>query len=194
MKKVNLKGSAIRVKFKDQIDKEFGAGNFNKDGMYKDKMNVYFKDTKMKKNYLISKGGYYGRGAYTTQACLDIVKDRLGINQIGFFIVNKFSNSALWRYVPRRHTPNYAENERYYKEWTKKAKKDGWFIKDQAGYDEYYVIRGDNLNKSIEDLNVSPEMTARKMAVNFMRKNNAFKVNRVILSRFIDLITANTTA
>ena len=31
MKKVNLKGSAIRVKFKDQIDKEFGAGNFNKD-------------------------------------------------------------------------------------------------------------------------------------------------------------------
>jgi MoxR-like ATPase len=31
MKKVNLKGSAIRVKFKDQIDKEFGAGNFTKD-------------------------------------------------------------------------------------------------------------------------------------------------------------------
>ena len=31
MKKVNLKGSSIRVKFKDQIDKEFGAGNFTKD-------------------------------------------------------------------------------------------------------------------------------------------------------------------
>jgi len=31
MKKVNLKGSAIRVKFKDQIDKEFGAENFTKD-------------------------------------------------------------------------------------------------------------------------------------------------------------------
>ena len=31
MKKVNLKGSAIRVKFKDQIDKEFGTGNFTKD-------------------------------------------------------------------------------------------------------------------------------------------------------------------
>ena len=96
--------------------------------------------------------------------------------------------------MPRRKTPNYAENERYYKEWTKKAKKDGWFIKDQAGYDEYYVIRGDNLNKEIADLDVSPEMTARRMATNFMRKNNAFKVNRVILSRFIDLITENTTA
>jgi len=43
-------------------------------------------------------------------------------------------------------------------------------------------------------LNVSPDMTARKMATNFMRKNNAFKTNRVILSRFIDLITAKTTA
>ena len=31
MKKVNLKGSAIRIKFKDQIDKEFGTGNFTKD-------------------------------------------------------------------------------------------------------------------------------------------------------------------
>ncbi len=31
MKKVNLKGSVIRVKFKDQIDKEFGTGNFTKD-------------------------------------------------------------------------------------------------------------------------------------------------------------------
>ena len=63
----------------------------------------------------------------------------------------------------------------------------------EAGYDEYYVIRGDNLSKEIEDLDVKPEMTARKMAINFMRKNNAFKVNRVILSRFIDLITAKTT-
>ena len=165
-----------------------------RDGMYKEKCNIYLKDTKMKKNYLLAKGGYYGRGAGTTPACLDIVKDRLGINQIGFFIVDRFSNSSLWRFVPRRNTPNFAENERYYKEWVTKAKRDGWFVKTEAGYDEYYVIRGDNLHKEIADLDVSPEMTARKMATNFMRKNNAFKTNRVILSRFIDLITAKTTA
>ena len=45
----------------------------------------------------------------------------------------------------------------------------------------------------VEDLNVNPDMTAHRMAQNFMRKNNAFKTNRVILSRFIDLITAKTT-
>ena len=29
--KVNLQGSAIRIKFKEQIDKDFGKGNFTKD-------------------------------------------------------------------------------------------------------------------------------------------------------------------
>ena len=56
------------------------------------------------------------------------------------------------------------------------------------------MLFGVTIFKEIEDLNVSPEMTTRKMATNFMRKNNAFKTNRVILSRFIDLITENTTA
>ena len=31
MKKVNLQGSAIRIKFKEQIDKDFGKGNFTKE-------------------------------------------------------------------------------------------------------------------------------------------------------------------
>ena len=45
----------------------------------------------------------------------------------------------------------------------------------------------------IDDLNVKPDMTAHRMAQNFMKKNNSFKTNRIILSRFIDLITENTT-
>ena len=62
-------------------------------------------------------------------------------------------------------------------------------------YNEYYVIKGDTLkNEIINDLNVKPDMTAHRMAQMFMKKNNAFKTNRVILSRFIDLITENTTA
>ena len=67
-------------------------------------------------------------------------------------------------------------------------------MKDQAGYSEYYVIKGESLTiESDNDLNVKPDMTAHRMAQNFMKKNNAFKTNRVILSRFIDLITENTT-
>ena len=163
--------------------------------MYDEKCNVYIKDTKTKKNHLVMKGGYYGRGTSLTPVLLDIVRDRLGINIVGFFILNSFTNSQLWRFVPQRKHVTYQAGQDFFKEWVKKAKQDGWFIKDQSGYNEYYVIRGDALKKDfVEDLNVNPDMTAHRMAQNFMRKNNAFKTNRVILSRFIDLITENTTA
>jgi len=163
--------------------------------MYNEKCNVYLKDTKTKKNHLIMKGGYYGRGTALTPSLLDIVRDRLGINIVGFFILNSFSNSNLWRFVPKRQHVTYDAGQVFFKDWVKKAKQDGWFIKDQSGYDEYYVIKGEALKKDfVDDLNVKPDMTAHRMAQNFMKKNNAFKTNRVILSRFIDLITENTTA
>jgi hypothetical protein len=163
-------------------------------GIFEDKCNVYIKDTKTKKNHLIMKGGFYGRGAAITPALLDIVRDRLGINIVGFFILNNFTNSNLWRYVPKREHVTYDAGQTFFKEWVQKAKKDGWFIKDQSGYDEYYVIKGESLKQDliVDDLNVNPDMTAHRMTQNFMKKNNAFKTNRVILSRFIDLITDNT--
>ena len=162
--------------------------------MYDEKCNVYIKDTKTKKNHLIMKGGYYGRGTTLTPVLLDVVKDRLGINIVGFFILNSFTNSNLWRFVPKQKHVTYEAGQTFFKDWVKKAKQDGWFIKDQSGYDEYYVIKGEALKKDfVEDLNVQPDMTAHRMAQNFMKKNNAFKTNRIILSRFIDLITDNTT-
>jgi hypothetical protein len=162
--------------------------------MYDEKCNVYVKDTKTKKNHLVMKGGYYGRGTSLTPVLLDVVRGRLGINIVGFFILNSPSNTNLWRFVPKRKHVTYDAGQVFFKEWVKKAKQDGWFIKEQSGYNEYYVIKGDALKKDfVDDLNVQPDMTAHRMAQNFMKKNNAFKTNRVILSRFIDLITENTT-
>jgi len=184
-------GSVYTYDIKKDTENERRSG---KGEMYNEKCNVYLKDTKTKKNHLIMKGGYYGRGTALTPALLDIVRDRLGINIVGFFILNSFSNSNLWRYVPKREHVTYEAGQTFFKDWVKKAKQDGWFIKDQSGYDEYYVIKGDVLKKDFDgDLNVKPDMTAHRMAQMFMKKNNAFKTNRVILSRFIDLITENTT-
>lgn len=130
-----------------------------------------------------------------TPVLLDIVKDRLGINIVGFFILDRFTANDLWRFVPRRSHVTYQAGQDHYKKFITKARKDGWFVKTESGYDEYYVIRGDSLKEEDlnNDLNVKPGMTAHRMATNFMKKNNAFKTNRVILSRFVDLITENTT-
>ena len=142
---------------------------------------------------MIYAGGCHGRSQGLTPALFDILKARTGCNIVGFFLVSQFSNNRLWRFGPPKDPKlPYLEQEFKMKEWLKKVKKDGWFVKTQSGYDEYFVIKSSDMNKEIdENLNVSPEMTARKMAVNFMKKNNQFKSNRVIMSRFIDLITEN---
>ena len=166
----------------------------NRTSLYVEHRNIYIKDSKTKKNHLIIKSGQ-GRGRGVTPALLDIVKDRLGINIVGFFILNTFSTNTLWRYVPRNtQTDGYNETRQFFTDWCRKVKKAGYFIKDESGYDEYYVIKGDGLNSTAtDDLNVNPNMTAHRMAQNFMKKNNSFKTNRIILTRFIDLITENTT-
>lgn len=188
-------GEASGSVYKYDITKETESARMTSRGeLYKDNINYYIKDTKTKKNHLIMTGGFFGRGGSITSALLDIVKERLGINIVGFFILDSFTNRQLWRYVPKRKHVTYAAGQEYFKKWVTKVKKDGWFIKTESGYDEYYVIRGTDLKKDFdEDLNVKPEMTAHRMTQNFMKKNNAFKTNRIILSRFIDLITDNTT-
>ena len=184
-------GSIYRYDATKETERDRRAG---REGLYKEKTNIYIKDTKTKKNHLIMKNGFTRRGSGITPALLDIVKGRLGINIVGFFILNTFTNSQLWRYVPQKKHVTYEAGQVHYLNWIKKVKKAGFFIKEENGYDEYYVIKGDALKKAFSnDLNVSPEMTAHRMAQNFMKKNNSFKTNRIILSRFIDLITENTT-
>ena len=58
----------------------------------------------------------------------------------------------------------------------------------------YIIIETEpSIGKELSDnLDINPYMTQRKIVSTFMKKNNAFKVNRIILSRFIDLITENT--
>ena len=72
-------------------------------------------------------------------------------------------------------------------EWLKQARKDGYFTKSEAGYDEYYVIN--NAPKVIKPIEMNEKMTNRKLATVFSSNNNQFKNSRVILSKFIDLIT-----
>ena len=71
--------------------------------------------------------------------------------------------------------------------WNQKAKKAGYFIKTEAGYDEHYVIG--NAPQVIKTGEIEEKMTTRKMATIFSAKTTQFRKSRVILSRFIDLIT-----
>ena len=150
----------------------------------------YLQDKKTKKNHLLQ----YGK---ITDVCFQIVKDRLGINIVGFYIDRHFASKSslenhyrhIWDSIkPKGHS---WDDYRYaFRDWSKKIKKVGYLVKTQRGYDEYYVI--DNAVKERKQIQLTEKMTARKMATLFSSQSSQFKNSRVLLSRFIDLITVNS--
>ncbi len=147
---------------------------------YEKTRNVIIQDRKMKKNYPVSKY----RRSNLTPIFFEILKDRLGCNVIGFFLdINYGRKHQMMRHIYRDSMK--VENTA---EWLKKSRKDGYFVKKEMGYDEYYVIS--NAPKIVKPVEMDDKMTNRKLATVFSAKNNEFKNSRVILSKFIDLITA----
>ncbi len=146
--------------------------------------NIILKDRKTKKDYQINMQWRI------TPILFDIIKDRLGINIVGFFIVPNFKNNTLWRFVPKSKDKDisYQQNRTNFNDWIKNVRKEGYFIKTESGYDEYYVLNG--AKKNIKNVVINDKMTTRKMVSVFSQKNKQFKAKRVILSRFVDLITA----
>lgn len=139
---------------------------------------VVIQDKKMKKNYKIE-----GRRCMTPEL-FKLVKDRLGCNVIGFFLDGQFGKKyPMTNYYYRGKFGLGSD----FNAWNQKAKKAGYFIKTEAGYDEYYVIG--NAPQVIKTGEIEEKMTTRKMATIFSAKTTKFRKSRVILSRFIDLIT-----
>ena len=137
-------------------------------------------DKKMKKNYLIK-----GRRVLTNEL-FKIVKDRLGCNIIGFFLDVQYGKKHQMSNYFYRAGATFGSN---YNTWSSKSKKDGYFVKTQEGYDEYYVIGNANSKNITVGKEIDEKMTTRKMATIFSAKTTQFRKSRVILSRFIDLIT-----
>ena len=139
---------------------------------------LFLQDKKSKKSYKVSRRNL-------TPACFQIVKERLGCNIIGFYIdanfgKKHFMQNHFWKC-------KYGNGQVEFPAWFAQAKKDGFFVKTESGYDEYYVIS--NAPQNIKTNEITDKMTARRMAVVFGAQSTKFKKSRVILSKFIDLIT-----
>ena len=139
---------------------------------------LVIQDKEMKKTYKIN-----GRGLLTNEL-FKMVKDRLGCNVIGFFLDCQYGKKYSMTTYYYRGQMGLKDD---FTTWNNQAKKDGYFVKTQAGYDEYYVIGNAPLVKKVSE--IEEKMTTRKMATIFSAKSTEFRKSRVILSRFIDLIT-----
>ena len=137
---------------------------------------LYFQDRKMKKTY-----GPINRYGFT-KTMFAILKDRLDCNVIGFFLDLEFGKkNPMMRHYYK------TDKKLPVNVWLNNSKKDGYVIATGQGYDEYYIISNNIKTENVKE--IEEKMTATKMAALFSKKATNFKQSRVILSRFIDLIT-----
>lgn len=133
----------------------------------------------------VSKAEYtcamYG-GEELTKILLKNLEDRTNANVIGYYLVSG-SIRALKRTISSYFPDDFENafnrfNEKRYVEITSK------------GYTYYYVIKGNSLQIEAEELNIGRATSAKAIAKAFGKYSKNKLDNRVMLSRFIEKISA----
>lgn len=133
------------------------------------------RDKQTKKTFVKNYGENY------TDFLLKMLKEKHGINTIGFYLVGGHRGDiklAVQRYVAK----NYYDVAPL----SRKLRKEKFLVCDTTGYDNYYIIM--SVDAKTEDLNVNSDMTKNKIAKAFMSHNASKKTNRQLLNKFVDLV------
>jgi hypothetical protein len=128
-----------------------------------------------------------GRGNFVkeqTSALIKLLKARTKCNIIGFYIISgRDFNKKAYDFYP--NTP--IEKLEAIKD---KFKKERYTIQTNAGFDEYYILRSNALDTDEEaTLNVKDNPTTRGLVSAFSKYTSNRITNRVVLNRFIGLIS-----
>ena len=125
-------------------------------------------------------------GADLTVGLLNLLKSITGVNVIGFFITPQARNAK--RYILGRiersgtHIIDLDEK-------MKSFKKTKFFMLNNVGYDDYYIIPGgDDLEIKDEEMDVNAKSSKNELKTAFLKMQKSKSVNRVLLSRFVDKI------
>jgi len=115
-----------------------------------------------------------------TTALIKLLKARTNCNIIGFYI----AHGRDYRDKINQFFPNNAEQVR------EQTKKDRYCIVTNAGFDEYYLLRSEAMDTDdVGELVVKENATTRGIVSAFNKYAGSRVQNRVVLNRFINLIT-----
>tara|TARA_Y100001951_G_C11202241_1_gene217823 strand:- start:10 stop:681 length:672 start_codon:yes stop_codon:yes gene_type:complete len=119
----------------------------------------------------------------TTNALLRSVADRHGVNVIGFFV----GSSPFDIKTILQNQLGVYETTDIMKEFRKEK---CLVVEDCKGYTEFYIISGGkDLEVDDDGLQVAEDATKRVLTTAFKKQLKGRLANRVILNRFIDLIS-----
>lgn len=115
-----------------------------------------------------------------TDALLRLLKQRVGCNLIGFFVAKrKDIRSALL---------NFTNNSKEYETLESEFMKNGSTVITSYGYDEYYMLKSEDLDTDDDDEIVVKSTTTRGLVSAFSKYTGNKVSSRIILNRFIKLI------
>ena len=119
---------------------------------------------------------------FQTTCLIKLLKSRTNSNVIGFYIAHgRDYRSKIDQFF------GYDEKSQAIKE---AARKDRYCIVNNAGFDEYYLLRSESMNTDENnELIVKENATTRGIVSAFNKYASGRVNNRVVLNRFIDLIT-----
>lgn len=145
---------------------------------------VYLRDHVTKMEYKLS-----GNNAHDTAQFLAILRDRAGVNVIGFYITGDAGaqNAALQKFCPSRWALGALE------QLAMRASLDtNYFVPTkEAGYTEFYILPGGNILRINTSQGRSlPGLQTNSQMVTIMTENGLRqRKQRVLLTRFIKLIS-----
>ena len=141
----------------------------------------YLRDPITKKEYNVSDHDNIG----STNALLDIIRSRYGVNVIRFF-VSPARSSNIRTFMNRNNISQSLVS--VVDELTKKIRKDGYLQVDGIdGVDKLFIV---NANSKVQDeeIEIDSDMSARQISNQLKKSMQTSRTSRVLLSRFIDEI------
>jgi hypothetical protein len=148
---------------------------------------AFFRDPVTKAKIEIKSVNTYGGDmSQQSKALLCLLKERTECNLMGFFIADSRSiRTAIEQYG--EYDGDYITRKTAVEKKMTEFRKEKFYIVENFGYDEYYLIRSSNLNTDDEEMVVNSN-TTRGLVSAFSKYTEGKISSRVILNRFIRMI------
>ena len=157
-----------------------GAGSYMNDSYVYRKQRVVIRDPITKHEVMVNDPS---KETKLTTAYINLLKSRTKCNIVGFYILSGRNFSGV---IPNFY-PELKPHE--YEKLKKDFRSDKYSVVTTAGFDEYYLIRSENLDTDEDmEFEVAEDATMRNIASAFSKFSSSRKTSRVVLNRFIELI------
>ena len=148
-------------------------------------------DEQTKETYYMDSNSYYSlNGEGLTANLLKSFKARTGCNLIGFFLYSSYYGKGSRVDNVYREFFGTRQNEKHFQSMSNSWKENKFIPVSSRGYDEYFIVDAAAMRNTRNELEVNSDMTKGKIARSFLTFSTKKSVNRVLLQRFIGVVSA----